>query len=101
MDNLDKLVYKTLDGVSKTPAFYKGTLHVDTPCDTFIKPSGFQKGFIVINGFNIGRYYNQAGPQKTLYVPKCYLKQGENEIVVFDSDGASDLTAEFVDTPKL
>lgn len=101
MDNLEKLKYTSLDGASKTPAFYRGTVQVDAPCDTFIKPTGFSKGFILINGFNIGRYYNEAGPQKTLYVPKCYLREGENEIVIFDSDGASDLRAEFVDTPKL
>ncbi|MBQ4054060.1 MAG: beta galactosidase jelly roll domain-containing protein, partial [Clostridia bacterium] len=101
MNNLERLVYKSLDGASKTPAFYRGTVQVDAPCDTFIKPTGFSKGFILINGFNIGRYYNEVGPQKTLYVPKCYLKEGENEIVIFDSDGAKEIFAEFVAVPQL
>jgi beta-galactosidase len=102
MDNLEKLCYTDLsEKPSATPTFYKGTLFVDKAEDTFLKPSGFAKGFIVVNGVNIGRYYNAAGPQKTLYLPKCYLKDGENEIVIFDSDGASDLTLESVDTPEL
>ena len=45
-----------------------------------------RKGFVVINGFNIGRYW-EIGPQKTLYVPRSILNEGENEIVVFESDG--------------
>lgn len=102
MDNLDKLRYS--DGEIKpfeTPAFYKGEIIVDEPCDTFLKPYGFSKGFVVINGVNIGRYFNEAGPQKTLYVPACYLKKGKNEIVVFDSDGANAIKATFVDAPEL
>ena len=95
----------TFAGLPETPyvdpAFYKGEFFVDEPADTFLKPSGFTKGFILINGVNIGRYYNPAGPQKTLYVPACFLKKGKNEIVVFETDGAESLTAEFVDTPEL
>ena len=41
---------------------------------------------MTINGFNIGRYW-EIGPQKTLYIPASLLKKGENEIIVFESDG--------------
>ena len=58
-------------------------------------------GFVVINGFNIGRYFNPAGPQKTLYVPAPILKEGRNEIIVFESDKTDSLTVEFLDTPEL
>lgn len=101
MDNLEKLVYTVGCAPTKTPSFYKGKFFVDKLADTFIKPTGFSKGFILINGFNIGRYYNAAGPQKTLYVPKCYLKAGENEAVIFDSDGATEITAELLDESQL
>jgi beta-galactosidase len=87
--------------VYENPAFFKGVFTVDRIADTFIKPTGLSKGFILINGKNIGRYYNAAGPQKTLYVPACWLKEGENQIVIFDSDGASEIFAEFVDKPEL
>ena len=41
---------------------------------------------IYLNGFNLGRFWD-IGPQKTLDVPASILKQGENEIVLFESDG--------------
>ena len=72
-----------------------------TPCDSFIKLDGFTKGFVVINGFNIGRYFNPAGPQKTLYVPAPLLREGDNEIVVFESDAYDAPVIEFVDKPIL
>ena len=104
MNNLDKLVFAKCDESSlpaETPAFYKAKFTVDEPCDTFILPEGFVKGFIVVNGFNIGRFNNPLGPQKTLYVPWTILKKGENEMIVFDSDGANSLSAELVDKPIL
>ena len=36
-----------------------------------------------IYGFNLGRYWSE-GPQKRLYVPSPLLKEGENEIVIFE-----------------
>ena len=102
MDNLEKLSWSTLpEKPLIEPAFYRGEFEVDEKADTFIKPSGFTKGFILINGVNIGRYYNPAGPQKTLYVPACYLKVGKNEIIIFETDGADSLSAEFLDVPEL
>ncbi len=44
---------------------------------------GFGKGFVFLNGHNLGKYW-QIGPQQTLYVPAPWLKNGINEIVVFD-----------------
>ena len=53
----------------------------------------------MVNGKNLGRYFNPAGPQKTLYVPGPFLKQGENEIIVFESDAADHPSVEFLDAP--
>ena len=85
--------------LSDKPCFYKGSLFVDEVGDTFIEPIGFRKGFVVVNGFNAGRYYRDAGPQKRLYVPAPVLKKGYNEIVIFDSDGADFLGAETFEEP--
>jgi len=102
MDDFSKIKFAEIGKkVSENPTFYKGTFTVDKVCDTFIKPEGFTKGFILINGFNIGRYYNPAGPQKTLYVPACLLSEGENEIIIFESDGAKEINAQFVAVPEL
>ena len=66
------------------PAFYHGTFNVDVVADTFLDPTGFKKGVVFVNGFNIGRYWT-AGPQLTLYIPAHVLKPGMNEIVVFET----------------
>ena len=54
-----------------------------------------------MNGFNLGRYYNDAGPQKTLYCPAPMLKKGKNEIIVFEMDSSDRNEIEFTDTPDL
>ena len=51
---------------------------------------------MTVNGKNIGRYYNPAGPQKTLYLPAPYLCEGKNEIVVFESDGVASSEVTFL-----
>ncbi|MBR5880277.1 MAG: beta-galactosidase [Clostridia bacterium] len=101
MDDLSGLVWGEQSGFEK-PTFLRGNLHLDEqPKDTYIRLDGFTKGFVTVNGFNIGRYFNPAGPQKTLYVPAPLLKQGDNEIVVFESDGYTDSAISFVDVPQL
>lgn len=98
MDDFSRLEYgkKTENAV-----FLKGTFEVSKPCDTFLRLDSFTKGFAVINGFNIGRYWN-IGPQKTLYVPASLLKEGKNEVLIFESDRITgDAKAEFCDAPEL
>ena len=55
-------------------------------------------GFCVVNGFNLGRYWNSKGPQKTLYVPAPILKQGKNEIVVLEYDAVTSAEVSFENT---
>ena len=71
---------------TRYPKFYRGLLHVDDCMDTFISTEGWKKGFVFINGFNIGRYWEQ-GPQKTLYVPGPCLREGENTITILELEG--------------
>ena len=102
MEDFSKVSFKEIpEKLSQTPTFYKGKFDVDKRADTFLKVDGFQKGFVLVNGVNIGRYYTSAGPQKTLFVPACYLQEGENELLIFDSDGTARLDAEFLATPEL
>ena len=99
MDNLDKVVYG--GDAQEQSCFYKGAFTVDNACDTFLYLDSFTKGFVLINGFNIGRYW-EMGPQRSLYVPASLLKEGDNEIVVFESDGIKgEPTVEFKDYPTL
>ncbi|MBR5544773.1 MAG: beta galactosidase jelly roll domain-containing protein, partial [Clostridia bacterium] len=87
LDNLEKLTYKPLESFNKDKGamFYKGTFKADSNADCFVHLDGFQKGYVFVNGFNLGRYW-EVGPQKSLYLPGCLLKE-ENEIVVLETMG--------------
>ena len=66
------------------PTFLTGHFPVEETSDTFVRLDGFTKGVVFVNGFNIGRFWNSAGPQRTLYIPAPLLQAGENEITVFE-----------------
>lgn len=106
MDNLQNLVFRPLEKGEKEKdggeTFYRFSFRLDGEIkDTFLRTDAFKKGFAVLNGFNLGRYW-EIGPQKTLYVPASVLKAGENELIVFDSDGLNDAPyVEFTDVPDL
>ncbi|KAJ6656074.1 hypothetical protein lerEdw1_004480 [Lerista edwardsae] len=82
------------------PAFFRGTLRVEKiPQDTFLKPVGWEKGVLFINGHNLGRYWN-VGPQSTLYLPATMLNRGDNEIIIFE-EGTAGRIVESTDLPFL
>lgn len=102
MKDLSPITYVPCGGGVDASHFLRGTLEIDgEPRDTFIKLDGFHHGFVVVNGFNLGRYYLDAGPQKTLYCPAPMLRSGANEIVVFEMDSCATNVIEFTDTPEL
>jgi beta-galactosidase len=80
--------------------FYRGTLQVDHISDTFLDTNNFTKGFVWINGHPLGRIWN-IGPQKTLYLPAPWLKQGANDVIVFEMEGAPGRTIEGKAAPIL
>ncbi len=74
--------YSTLK-VSSKPTYYKGVFNIEKPEDTFLDFSTWGKGFVWVNGHALGRIW-KIGPQQTLYMPGCWLKKGENEIIILD-----------------
>lgn len=82
------------------PTFYRGEFSVDDIGDTFIRLDGWGKGVVWVNGFNLGRYWEQ-GPQAALYLPGPLLKQGRNEIFVFELHHTETASIELVDQPDL
>ena len=72
------------------PSFYRFNINLERPVDTFIDCSDYGKGVIIVNGTNLGRYWNR-GPVYSLYCPKDFLNEGENEIIVFETE-AIDIT---------
>lgn len=70
-------------GPDNNPSVYSGTFTVAKPADTYLDMHGFGKGFVFLNGHNLGKYW-YIGPQQTIYVPAVWLNKGENHIAVFD-----------------
>ena len=74
------------------PTLYSGTFNLDTTGDTFLNMETWGKGIVFVNGINLGRYWKR-GPQQTLYLPGCFLKKGENKIVVFEQQNDTPQTS--------
>ena len=68
------------------PSFYQVKLELNDIGDTFIDCSSYGKGVIVVNGINLGRYWD-IGPNQSLYCPQEFLKKGLNEVVIFETEG--------------
>lgn len=81
--NLQSFKYSTQALNTTQPTFYKGTFILNKVADTYFDMRLFGKGFVFLNGHNLGKYW-QIGPQQTLYVPASWLKKGKNEVVIFD-----------------
>src|SRR6185312_5622182 len=85
LDNLDRLRFSPLAGgaAPSGPGFYHGHFQVSRPADAFLDLRGWTKGFVWVNGHNLGRFWNR-GPQQSLYLPGCWLHSGDNDVIVFD-----------------
>jgi beta-galactosidase len=70
----------------REPAFWRASVKINQPQDTFLDLRTWTKGFVWVNGHNLGRFWN-IGPQQTMYLPGPWLKPGENEILVLDLFG--------------
>lgn len=84
----------------RIPGAYRTKFQVKKPSDTFLNFESWGKGLVYVNGYAIGRIW-EIGPQQTLYVPGCWLKKGENEIVVFDIVGPKEARSEGLREPLL
>jgi len=69
--------------LNKPGIIFKGNFMSMEKGDTFFDVSNYTKGIIWVNGHNLGRYWN-IGPQKRLYCPDSWIKEGLNEVIIFD-----------------
>jgi Beta-galactosidase len=69
--------------LNKPGIFFRGTISFISSADTYLDMSSYRKGIVWVNGHNLGRYWD-IGPQKRLYCPATFFKQGLNEIIIFD-----------------
>ena len=99
LDNLEGLKFGELKAENKNgPVFLKGTFKAGKG-ECFVDMSGFTKGYVFVNGFNLGRYWD-IGPQKALYLPGALLKE-ENEIIIFEIEKYKTPEVNITNTPML
>lgn len=87
-----------LEKTYTSPAYYKSTFKLNKTGDTYLDLSTWGKGLVWVNGHCLGRFWN-IGPQQTLFLPGCWLKKGQNEIIVLDIAGATKATIRGLKTP--
>lgn len=100
MENLRKLQFN-FSSESAGPIFYRGTFKVDEPADTFLALPGWTKGVVWLNGFNLGRYWEEKGPQHTLFVPAPKLRHGRNKLIIMELHNTQNRAVEFRDAPDI
>ncbi len=65
------------------PAFYRGTFEVADPGGTFLDLRHWSIGAVWVNGHNLGRFWDRGG-LRSLFLPRQWLRQGRNEIIVLE-----------------
>jgi len=69
------------------PAFYHATFNLDQLGGTFLDMSNWGFGAVWVNGHNLGRFWDRGGLH-SLFLPREWLKQGVNDILVLELQGA-------------
>jgi beta-galactosidase len=76
-----------------TPLFFRAdfTLAADPMLQQplSLRTTGLKSGSVWINGHNLGPYKNTGSRATEMYVPECWLKNGDNTMVIFDAEGAA------------
>ena len=85
---------------SNSPAFWRGTFNLAKVGDTFLDLRGWGKGVLWVNGHCLGRFWN-IGPSQTAYAPGCWLRAGENQIVLLDYTGPANPVIAGLEKPIL
>jgi beta-galactosidase len=82
----------------KGPAFLRGQFELSSLGDTFLDMRGWGKGYVWLNGYNLGRYW-KIGPQQCLFVPSLWLRKGINQVIVLDLEPADHPTLQGIKDP--
>ena len=85
---MDQKYISKLMFIPKVPSkiggiFFKGNFELNKVGDTYLDMSNYKRGFVIVNGKNLGRFICPS-PQQRLFCPAPWLKKGKNEIIIFD-----------------
>ncbi|WP_329178062.1 beta-galactosidase [Streptomyces decoyicus] len=98
---LSRVPFRAVAGAGGAAGLYRGTLTVaGRPGDADLALPGWRHGVVWINGFCLGRYW-ELGPQRTLYVPGPVLREGANELLLWEWEGAPATVGEEAGAPGL
>lgn len=75
---------QNIASVDSLPVIYSGSFELkENNSDYMLDMSLWGKGIVFVNGYHLGRYWS-IGPQQTLYLPGCWLREGTNEVVIVE-----------------
>ncbi|MEU9123816.1 beta-galactosidase [Streptomyces sp. NPDC048506] len=98
---LERVPFGAVAGACGGAGLYRGTLVVaGRPGDADLVLPGWGHGFAWINGFCLGRY-RSVGPQRALFVPGPVLREGGNELLLWEWEGAPALVGGRAGAPGL
>ncbi len=89
MTDLNELRFSTSKMTG--PGFFRGQFELKSLGDTFLDMRGWGKGYVWVNGHNLGRYW-KIGPQQSLFLPATWLAEGDNQVVVLDLEPSANRT---------
>ncbi|HEY1147663.1 MAG TPA: glycoside hydrolase family 35 protein [Pseudoduganella sp.] len=89
LDDLSSLRFVQGAPAKRGPTFWRGHFRTSGPGSTFLDMRSLGKGHVWVNGHHLGRYW-RVGPQQSLFLPAPWLRNGENEIIILDLDGAAE-----------
>ncbi|RAX49844.1 beta-galactosidase [Arthrobacter sp. AQ5-05] len=84
----DELLFQAPAASPGEAAFHAFGFVAAGPADGFIDLSGWGKGYVWVNGFCLGRFWD-AGPQARLYLPAPVVRSGDNRVLILELDGRS------------
>ncbi|VXC44667.1 glycoside hydrolase family 35 protein [Pseudoclavibacter sp. 8L] len=73
----------------------RGEFELEAPSDLYLDTAKWGKGYALVNGFLLGRYW-RSGPQQTLYVPGSVLRAGVNTVAIVELEVTASPIARFV-----
>ncbi|WCG22604.1 beta-galactosidase [Vagococcus lutrae] len=98
LDDFSQVTFEKDTQSAALPVIGRYHVEVDRQAHTFLDIRELGKGIAVLNGFNLGRYWN-VGPVGYLYIPSSLLKETDNELLIFETEKALPTSLSLLDHP--